>query len=344
MKLRSIERHDIADKLDNCHREAHFRKCNGCGDVKRFFNRCENFFCPICAGRLARDRRETVEFWRHEVQQPKHIVLTVQSVPVLTKAWVRKLKHDFRKLRAMKWAKEGEFLWRATAIRPSQPIAEPMEGVKRRNRKLSRWRGRKLGNKTSRWRGGFWSLDATWHRDVEPGQTYVCNGTQYTATETIARGWHVHFHIIVDADFVDREKLEQEWSRLRGQSMSIVRVYDVRGKNYVAEACKYVCDGVQVGNWPAEKLAEFADALSDERCFDTFGLLYKRRAEWTKVKELIHEDKNVCACGCRDFQHFSEDEWEWQECKSGAAPPPEPRRNPLVEAPLLFPILPGIVK
>lgn len=320
-KLRSIERDDIARPLDNCHREAHYRKCVGCGDVRTFFNRCERFYCPICAGRLARDRRETVAFWQKEVAQPKHIVLTVQSVSTLTKAWIRKLKHDFRKLRAMKWAREGEFLWRATAVTPSQPRPEPIDGIKRRNRKQSVWIGRKLGNKTTKWRGGFWSLDATWHADVQPGQKFERDGRDLIADEPVRRGWHIHFHIIVDADFVDRAKLEAEWSKLRGQSMSVVRVYDVRGKDYTAEACKYVCDGVQVGSWPAEKLAEFADALSEERCFDTFGLLYKRRAEWSATKKLIQSDKNVCACGCGQFAHFDENEWEWHCAKTGTAPP-----------------------
>lgn len=343
-KLRSIDRHDLASKLDNCHREAHYRKCVGCGDVKTFFNRCENFFCPICAGRLARDRRETVQFWQHEVTQPKHIVLTTRSVSTLTKAWVRKLKSDFRKLRAMKWAKEGEFLWRATEVRAAEPRDEPLDGVKRRNRKKSVWIGRRLGNKTTKWRGGFWSLDATWHRDVEPGEFYTANGQRLAADSVIRRGWHIHFHIIVDADFVDQAKLDKEWSRLRGQSESIVRVYDVRGKDYTAEACKYVCDGVQVGNWPAEKIAEFADALANERCFDTFGLLYKRRAEWSAAKKLIHADRNVCACGCTDFRHFDENEWEWQCTKSGVAPPGADKVARRILHPELFAPSFGIVK
>jgi hypothetical protein len=320
-KLKSIGREDIASPIDACHRDAHYRKCTGCGDVRTFFNRCERFYCPICAGRLARDRRKTVEFWQTVVSQPKHVVLTTKSVPVLTKAYVRQLKADFRRLRAMKWAMDGEFLWKHTDIKPSAPIEEPIKGCKRRNRKKSVWTGRKRGNKTTVWRGGFWSLDATYNAPVEPGQLFEQDGVKMQASERLERGWHIHFHAIIDADFIDQRKLSEEWAKIRKQEVAVVRVYDVFGKDYTAESCKYVCDGVTVGGWPAEKLAEFADALAEERCFDTFGILYKQRAEWTKRKEEIHEDGNVCTCGCRDFKHFDENEWEWQCAKSGVAPP-----------------------
>jgi hypothetical protein len=321
-KLRLAGREDLALPIDHCHRDAVYKRCVGCRHVKTFYNRCERFYCPVCAARLARDRRETIEWWSKVVNQPKHVVLTVKSVPVLTKDYVRKLKGDLRRMRGQEWAKEGKFLWRATAITPHAPQAEPIPGHKRQRGRLSPWSGRKLGSKTTKWRGGFWSIDATLNEG----------------------GWHIHFHAIVDADFIDRDELERSWAKLRGQEMAVVRVFDVRGKNYVAEACKYVCDGVQLGNWPADKLVEFCDSLSNERCFDTFGALYKQRAEWTKAKEEIHADRDVCACGCRQFVYFDENEWEWQQAKAGLAPPVNAPRQAYRHEPELFAPVVGLVK
>lgn len=341
-KLRLVGRNDLADPIDDCHRDAVYKRCCGCRHVKTFYNRCERFYCPICAARLARDRRETVEWWSHVVNQPKHIVLTVKSVPVLNKAYIRQLKDDFRKLRKQKWAMDGEFMWRATAIRPCVPTDEPMPGRRRRRGRLSPWRGTPLGHKSTKWRGGFWSIDATWHRDIQPGETYRSNGDTLTAETPIARGWHIHLHIIADADFIDRDKLELEWSRLRGQRMSIVRVYNVRGQDYIAEACKYVTDGVQLGNWPADKLAEFGDALSEERCFDTFGALYKQRAEWTAAKAEIHSDRSECECGSKSWEIFNSNEWEWQQLKSSLSPPPQLNRPQAVRDAQLSLLTPAI--
>lgn len=335
-KFHSLQRADLAAPLEHCHKTPTYKQCTGCRSVKVFYNRCERFYCPICAARLARDRRESVEWWAKIVYQPKHMVLTTRSVEKLTKAYVRKLKSDFGKLRKQIWASEGKFLWRATAITHAPGTKEPMPGLKRHRGKLANWKGRRLGGKTTKWRGGYWSIDATWHKDVQPGELYSVDGERLTAEELIKRGWHIHFHVIVDADFIDRDELEKQWAKLRGQDEAIVRVYDVRGRDYTAEACKYVCDGVQLGNWPAEKLVEFADALSNERCFDTFGHLYKQRAEWTRAKEEIHADRDVCHCGCQDFRYFDSNEWEWQQIKSDLSPPPAPRPKPALKEPDLW--------
>lgn len=342
-KFRSVERHDLADIIDACHRTPMHRRCHQCADVRTFFNRCENFYCPICSARLARDRRETVAWWSKVVGQPKHVVLTVRSVPVLSKDYVRKLKSDLRKLRSQVWAKEGEMRWTATAVRPSHASCEPLKGHHRRNNRPSCWRGEKRFTRSTMWRGGFWSIDATYNRPSTRGELITINGKTFTSQRDSDGGWHLHFHLIVDADFIDRNRLEEQWCKLRDQEMAVVRVYDVRGKDYTAEACKYVCDGVQLGNWPAEKLVEFADALAGERCFDTFGTLYRQRAEWSAAKAEIHADRAVCECGCKRFEFFDENEWEWVQAKSSLAPPTvNPAR--IEFHPELSLVQPGIVK
>jgi len=70
-----------------------------------FFNRCEQKFCPICAARLARERRETVEWWTKQIPQPKHVVLTTRNSETLSREKVRAFKAAFAKLRRQKFAR-----------------------------------------------------------------------------------------------------------------------------------------------------------------------------------------------------------------------------------------------
>lgn len=328
MKLRSIEREDLAAPLDACHRIPVYKQCANCHTTKVFYNRCDRVGCPICAARLARDRRESVDWWRHCIGQPKHVVLTSRSVRHLSKRYIREQKDRLRRLRAQRWAKEGEFQWKWTDITLAPGTPEPIPGHKRRRGKLANWEGKKRGIKSTKWRGGFWSLDATWHPDVQPGERYSVDGEELIADELIERGWHVHFHAIIDADFIDQDKLSREWAKLNDQDIAVVRVYDVRGKDYVAEACRYVADGMQVGQWPPEKLAEFLDTFSEERTFDTFGALYKQRAEWSAFKEEMHAERDVCKCGCSQWRVYDENEWEASGCKDPRPPPPTaPRKS-----------------
>lgn len=254
-KLRLVHRDDLADKIDSCHREQVYKRCCGCRHVATFYNRCEVFFCPICIGRLARDRRKSVEWWSKLVGQPKHVVLTTVSVPHLSREYVAKFKADFSRLRRSKFA--------------------------------------------SNWLGGFWSLDTTRTR----------------------AGWHLHLHGIVDARWIDRDQLEKTWARIREQAIAIVRVYDARESNYVAECTKYIVDGQQMGTWESEEIAEFIDAFTGVRCFGTFGALYKQRAEWRAFKDQMQTEHDVCACGSTHFEFIPEWEWEISGLNSPRPPP-----------------------
>jgi hypothetical protein len=104
-KLRSIGLKDEAHKLENCHTQYTFAVCNGCNHVSKFPNRCDLFYCPECQPRLANDRRRAVEWWTREVQQPKHVVLTVKNISDLTSAHVREFVSWFNKLRRRKFAR-----------------------------------------------------------------------------------------------------------------------------------------------------------------------------------------------------------------------------------------------
>lgn len=103
-KLRSISRHEEATKLENCHTIFTVAQCSACKSVKKFPNRCDQLFCPECQPRLSSDRRKAVEWWARTITQPKHVVLTVQNVPDLTREHVHQFKKWWRNLRRTKFA------------------------------------------------------------------------------------------------------------------------------------------------------------------------------------------------------------------------------------------------
>ena len=104
-KLLSIGRTDLALKLQECHTLETCRVCDGCRRVTIFFNRCERHYCPECAPRLARERRESVEWWAKEIREPKHVVLTVRNSAAITKDYVQWFKQSFSRLRRTKFAR-----------------------------------------------------------------------------------------------------------------------------------------------------------------------------------------------------------------------------------------------
>lgn len=104
-KLREAGRASIAEKLEKCHTVFTVAQCTKCGTVKKFPNRCDNFFCPECQPRLSADRRRAVEWWTREIAQAKHVVLTVQNVPTITKAHVQEFRNWWTRLRRTKFAR-----------------------------------------------------------------------------------------------------------------------------------------------------------------------------------------------------------------------------------------------
>lgn len=103
-KLLSAGRHDLADKIKDCHTQESYRVCPSCNKARKLWNRCENFFCPECQPRLSRDRKQAVEWWTKLAQQPKHVVLTVRNSSTLTKDYVQSFKAAFRRLRRSAFA------------------------------------------------------------------------------------------------------------------------------------------------------------------------------------------------------------------------------------------------
>lgn len=90
--------------LENCHTQRTYQKCHDCRKVRMFYNRCENFYCPCCARRLASDRRKSVEWWATHITQGKHVVVTVRNTETITKETVQRIKRAWSNLRRKKFA------------------------------------------------------------------------------------------------------------------------------------------------------------------------------------------------------------------------------------------------
>lgn len=104
-KLVSLDRFALAEPLSRCHTQQIIKLCNGCRSKSIYYNRCENFYCPCCAGRLARDRRKSVEWWAKNISQPKHVVLTARNTETITRKRLDAFKRAFANLRRKKFAK-----------------------------------------------------------------------------------------------------------------------------------------------------------------------------------------------------------------------------------------------
>jgi hypothetical protein len=93
-----------ASTLENCHSYYTFAVCDGCGQARKFPNRCDLFYCPECAHHLARHRKMQVEWWTKLISQPKHVTLTIKNIYDLTSGHVDELRRMFTQLRRRKFA------------------------------------------------------------------------------------------------------------------------------------------------------------------------------------------------------------------------------------------------
>lgn len=166
------------------------------------------------------------------------------------------------------------------------------------------------------WRGGIYSMEVT----------------------NEGRGWHLHMHVLVDADWIDAKVLALKWGRLVGQDFAIVRVQDARRSDYLAEVAKYCVKGIDLASWSPQDIASFLDSFADRRTFGVFGSCYGRRTEFTEWLAEVHNHKTTCECGCQLFRIFSEPEWEWEQIKRGNRVPdkPVPDRQASLGLPVTF--------
>jgi hypothetical protein len=260
-KLKGIGKGDLAGKMSECHTVETFKRCNGCRKVTKFFNRCELFFCPVCAPRLSRERKKAVEWWTKQIRQPKHLVLTVRNTDSLSKEYVQFLKLQLGKLRRSK-------VFRAV-------------------------------------QGGFYSLEVT----------------------NEGRGWHVHFHLLIDAPWLCMPDVSEVWGKLVGQDFAICKIKDCRNGDYLKEVTKYAVKGSELASWTREEIATFIRSFGGLRTFGVFGSLYAKRTQWSEWIKALQDIKPLCACGCDSWRLMSPEELLWEEeTKAGLTGVPPPRQ------------------
>lgn len=277
-KLDEAHRNELADRVRNCHQEQSIRQCRGCKRHSIFWNRCEVNWCPVCAGRLSRERKSSVEWWTKEIKQPKHVVLTVRNSEVLTREHVQSFKQSFARLRRSKFARH--------------------------------------------WRGGFYSLEVT----------------------NESRGWHLHLHALIDAQWIDAKELSIQWGKQVGQEFAIVKVKDARGADYLAEVTKYAVKGNELSSWSSPDIISFIEAFNGVRTFGVFGSLYAKRTEWKEWLDVLRQGRVKCECGCNNWHVMSPGEFQFHE-EIGEVnfgiPPPERKQTKIHHAEFQFCLQPA---
>jgi hypothetical protein len=125
-------------------------------------------------------------------------------------------------------------------------------------------------------------------------------------TTNESKGWHVHLHVLADIRWVAAGILAKRWGELVGQEYAIVKVQDVRQKDYLNEVAKYVVKASEMAKWPAEEIAQFINAMRGVRFFAPFGSLYKLQRSIKEQIEAERPEAQACPCGCSDFMFDSE--------------------------------------
>jgi hypothetical protein len=262
-KLREVGMHEDAASLENCHSYYTVAVCGDCGQVRRFPNRCDQFFCPECNHHLTADRTSQVEWWVKTIRQPKHVCLTIKNVPDITPLHIDELRGFFTKLRHRRFARN--------------------------------------------WKGGFYSLQVTHNK----------------------KGWHLHIHAVVEAQWIDHAGLNDAWASITRGAGKITAVRDCRAKGYLRKVTGYVARGSDLSKWPAQTIAECINAFRGRRTFGVFGCLFGMRAEFAEWIAELKAKHPRCDCGSCNVKYFSETEYIAWDLRPG--PTPSPRPPPMTE-------------
>jgi hypothetical protein len=122
-----------------------------------------------------------------------------------------------------------------------------------------------------------------------------CASLEFTNEE---RGWHMHWHLLIQSPWIHGSELSKAWGTLVGQEYAIVKVMDVSEKSYLQEICKYVVDGSELARWTPKQILEFVVALRGTRLFTTFGKFREVRSWAEALVKADRASKPSCECGC----------------------------------------------
>jgi hypothetical protein len=153
------------------------------------------------------------------------------------------------------------------------------------------------------------------------------------------RGWHVHFHLLLDVPWLDISGVSKVWAKLVGQDFAICKIKDCRESSYLQEVTKYAVKGSEMAAWTASDIVTFIQSFQGVRLFGVFGSLYGKRTEWSEWIKLVQDIKPVCPCGCSTWQILSPDELMWErETGAGLTGRPPPNHQAVPDAQHVLPL------
>lgn len=112
------------------------------------------------------------------------------------------------------------------------------------------------------------------------------------------RGWHMHWHLLVQSPFIPADELAITWGKLVGQEYAVVKVMDVTERSYVKEVCKYAVKGAELAGWKPQQILDFIFAIRSVRCFTVFGKFADVRRVAKMHIRLEKPPQLPCECGC----------------------------------------------
>lgn len=156
------------------------------------------------------------------------------------------------------------------------------------------------------------------------------------------RGWHLHLHALVEAKWIDKQALSNNWKSITNGLGYIVDVQDCRGEGYLREVTKYVVKGSELSKWSGPDIATFVTAFANQRTFGVFGKLYGMRTKFADFVDSLRESKSQCPCGANCMRYWSEPDWLARVRPAARqhqahAPPPPPAQPQLFTLPLRWP-------
>jgi hypothetical protein len=149
-----------------------------------------------------------------------------------------------------------------------------------------------------------------------------CCSTEITNEEN---GWHLHAHLLLDVRWIDMEQVSRKWGKLCGQEFAIVKIKDVRQRDYLREIAKYVVEGSELARWAPEQINEFVQAVRGCRMFTSFGTLSKLAPQIRAELNARRDDPEPCTCGSHEFIFRSEADEEFHRVKELERHAPEVR-------------------
>jgi hypothetical protein len=166
--------------------------------------------------------------------------------------------------------------------------------------------------------GGVWAIEVTWSESRQQ--------------------WHPHIHAVLDGSYMAQATLSSLWHKATGDS----QICDIRlihsRKSAARYIAKYCSKGADLRKFPADRIAEYAEAIASRRLYQTFGQAHKirrtppdrpDRTSWHQLPEWAHahgawrsEGDDVARSLCKQFAALADQqsrplpEWRSDACST----------------------------